>query len=145
MKVIASTIVAVGLFASTPALAAAVSLTFQNVGTADMDVSKVSPCGVFSPTPAKVLAGKTSPKSTATSCPGNSASTGVIYKMGSTKTCSFSVTSLYTPPNPLTGFSGYWTPTTSATASGGATCKVVSSDYTNFYTKGDLGAIFSMK
>jgi hypothetical protein len=47
MKIIAPAIAAIGLLASTPAFAAAVSLTFQNVGTVQMTVSKVSPCGVF--------------------------------------------------------------------------------------------------
>jgi hypothetical protein len=40
----------------------------------------------------------------------------------------FRISTLYTPGNPSLGIPGYWTPNANFTASGGATCKVVSQD-----------------
>lgn len=127
-----------------PAFAATVTMTFQNASTtSDMKVSKVSNCGTLSPTPTTVLAGKTSLPSTG-NCYSTSAAAGVTYTMGS-KACAFQISTIYTPPNPLLGTSGYWTPSSTATASGGATCNVVFKDISKIFTTGDYAATFSMK
>lgn len=70
----------------------------------------------------------------------------VVYTMG-VKSCTFQVTTIYTPPNYLFNppLPGYWTPTVKATPSGGATCRVVSQDPSLFFLNGGFGATFSMK
>lgn len=132
----------VALLSSAPAFASSVSMTFQNVGTATMVPNGVNTCGVFAPTPANILAGATSPTSS-TNC-GTTSAAHVTYKIG-TKQCVFHISTIYTPANPLTGASAYWTPNASTTASGSATCKVVSQDISQIFTNGNFAAVFSMK
>ncbi|MGP1665857.1 MAG: hypothetical protein ACTS5I_08125, partial [Rhodanobacter sp.] len=127
-----------------PAVAAPVTMTFQNVSTTTtMTVSKINACGVLSPAPVQVFAGNTSAASS-TDCGPTLSTAHVTYAMGY-KTCEFHLTTIYTSPNPLTGASGYWTPNASTTPRGGATCKVVSVDMSNIFTTGALKAVFSMK
>lgn len=144
MKIIAVLLIISSLAISAPAVAAPVTLTFQNVSTTTtMNVSHVSTCGVLSPPPAAVALGKTSPPSS-TDCGSTATSSHVKYAMPY-KTCAFHLSTFYTLPNPLTGASGYWTPSALTTPSGGATCKVVSVDVSNMLTTGAVKAVFSMK
>lgn len=145
MKTIAAVVAIASLFIAVPAVAAPVTMTFKNVGTTDMKVSKVNTCGVLSPTPASVLAGKISPASS-TDCGGYGSASNVVYTMG-TKTCTFIISTFYTPPNPMftPPLAGYWTPKASATGTGGATCKVVSQDASKILTTGAFAAVYSMK
>jgi hypothetical protein len=62
-----------------------------------------------------------------------------------TKSCVFHISTIYTPPNVLIGSSGYWTPSSSTTPSGGAICNVVSKDISHIFTTGAYAAVFSMK
>lgn len=129
-----------------PAVSARVSMTFKNESTVStMTVSKVSACGLFSPDPESLLPGAVS-RPSSTDCGGVASVASVIYTMGA-KSCTFYISSIYTPPNYLFNppLSGYWTPTVKATSSGGATCRVVSQDISQFFLNGSIGAVFSMK
>lgn len=130
------------LLAGTPAFAAKVSSSYQNLGTTTMTVSKISACASFSPTPVAVPAGQTSAVSVAT-CNEYAAASHVTYKMDS-KQCVFHISVTYTPGNPILGTTGYYTPQSSADASGGAICKVTNKDISGIY-QGNSKATFTMK
>lgn len=143
MKFITALSAIASLTMAAHAVASPVTMTFQNVSTTtSMTVSNVNTCGVLSPAPIAVLAGMTSPASS-TDC-GSTSASAVKYAMGA-KLCEFRISTIYTPPNPLTGAKGYWTPNASTVPSGGATCKVVSQDISNILTTGAFKAVFSMK
>jgi hypothetical protein len=144
MKVFAVLSVIASLAIAAPAVAAPVTMTFQNVSTTTpMTVSKINTCGVLLPAPVTVNAGNISAASS-TDCGNLVSASHVTYAMGA-KACIFHISTIYTPPNPLLGTSGYWTPSASTTPSGGATCKVVSQDISNIFTTGAFKAVFSMK
>lgn len=125
-----------------PTFAAPVTMTFKNVSTTTtMTVSKISTCGVLSPTPTTVIAGATSSASS-TDCGGSVTSSHVKYAMGS-KTCEFHISTFYHAADPITGAAAYWERSVPPpTSSGGATCKVVSSS--GSITTGAVQAVFSM-
>lgn len=145
MKIIAVCSAIASFAIASSAFAAPVTMTFKNLSTTTvMRVGTVNACGVLSPLPADVLAGATSPAST-TDCGGATSVSHVTYTMGS-KRCTFHIATFFTPANPLTGAPAYWTPSLSSpTASGGAICKIVSSDVSSTYTTGAVKAVFSMK
>lgn len=129
-----------------PAVAAPVFMTVKNESTVStMKVSRVSACGVLHNYPDDVWPGMTSPTSS-TDCGGSASVISVVYTMGM-KSCTFTVTNIYTPPNYLFNppLPGYWTPSVKATPSGGATCRVVSQDASQYFLNGGFGATFSMK
>lgn len=137
-----SAIVSIGIVA--PAVAAPVTMTFQNVSTTTtMTVSNVNTCGVLAPAPVTVAFGKTSVASSI-DCESVASAAHVTYVMGP-KTCAFHISTIYTSPNPITGALGYWTPNVSTTQGGDATCKVVSTDVSNIFVTGAFEAVFSMK
>ena len=128
-----------------PAVSAPVFMTFVNESTVStMRVSSVSACGSFSYYPQDLAPQQVSPRSRV-EC-GDTSSAVVTYTMG-VKSCTFQVTTIYTPPNYLFNppLPEYWTPTVKATPSGGAICRVVSQDISEFFSTGGFGATFSMK
>ena len=142
MKVTALVVAVATLIVGAPAIAAPVSASYQNLGAAPMTVSSINACGNFQPKPATVFARSTSPVSS-TDCGGSLSAAHVTYVMGA-KSCIFHISTFYYPPTPLIGAPGYWAPNASVSASGGATCKVVSQDISNIKT-GAFKAVFSMK
>lgn len=144
MKKIAALLV--GALIAVPAVSGPVTLTFRNLSQTDkMKVSKVTSCGILSPYPKDILPGMTSVPSS-TDCGIGLSTASVVYTMG-VKSCTFQVTTVYTQPNYLFNppLPGYWTPTVKATSAGGAICRVVSQDASQFFLNGGFGATFSMK
>lgn len=129
-----------------PAVSAPVFMTVKNENTVStMKVSKVSACGILYPTP-QDLGPKEVSDTFSTDCGGSASVISLVYTMGM-KSCTFNVSTIYTPPNYLFNppLPGYWTPSVKATSSGGATCRVVSQDPSLYFLNGGFGAVFSMK
>ncbi|RUO92399.1 hypothetical protein D7Y11_14875 [Corallococcus sp. AB018] len=103
--------------------AATLTFTVQNKITASaITNSYFNGCAAVIPALTSVAANSTSGVYQ-TDCGTNSA-VYIEYTSGS-KTCRFNMSSIWTPPNPILGTSGYWTPAGSATSKGSttATCK----------------------
>jgi|GEM_PF-3381064 len=144
MKTVFALATVANLAIAASALAAPVTMTFKNASTTTaMMVTNVNACGNFSPRPQNVAKGTTSSPSRTDCGPAASAS-HVTYTMGA-KSCIFHISTIYTPPNVLLGTKGYWKPNASTTASGRATCKVVSQDISNVFTSGAFAAVYSMQ
>ncbi|NMO20379.1 hypothetical protein HPC49_41510 [Pyxidicoccus fallax] len=105
------------------AQAATITFTIQNqITTGSISPLRLNTCGAIIPS-----LGSVPPNSISvahqTNC-GNNTAVAFDYSDG-IKTCSFNLSSLYTPPNPILGTSGYWTPKGTGTQRGttSATCK----------------------
>ncbi|SET80546.1 hypothetical protein [Stigmatella erecta] len=103
------------------AQAATVTFTIENKTTATITTTLPNACASVIPALASVPANSISSVHQ-TDC-GNNTAVAFDYTNG-TKTCGFNLSSLYTPPNPLLGTSGYWTPRGTGTSKkGSAICK----------------------
>jgi hypothetical protein len=105
------------------AQAATLTFTVQNkITTSAISNTYLNSCAAIIPSLGPVAANSTSVVYQ-TSC-GTTTAAHFDYSNGS-KTCRFSISSIYTPPNPLTGASEYWTPSGTGTSRGGtsAICK----------------------
>ncbi|WP_244238118.1 hypothetical protein [Corallococcus terminator] len=103
--------------------AATLTFTVQNkITTSDIINTFTNTCTPIIPSLGTVLAGTTSGMHQL-NC-GTSTAVGFRYASG-TKTCTFNLSSIYTPANPFLGTSEYWTPSGTATSNGStlATCK----------------------
>lgn len=121
MRTILAAIALFGL-GNSIAEAATVGFTVKNSTTAAAAPTYTNTCGTISPALQSVAAGATS-GTYSVAC---GTSTAVVYDYTSgSKVCRFNLSSLYTPANPLTGASAYWTPSGTATSRGTttATCK----------------------
>jgi hypothetical protein len=114
------------------AQAATLTFTLQNKTTATVTNSYTNSCSVIIPALGSVAANGLSPVHQI-DC-GNNTALAFEYSNG-TKACRFNLSSIYTPPNPLLGTSGYWTPSATGTSkSGSAVCKAT---LTSFGTNGN--------
>jgi hypothetical protein len=105
------------------AQAATLTFTVQNkITTGAINNTYLNACAAIIPALGSVPASSTSVVYQ-TSC-GTTSAAHFDYSDG-IKTCRFSLSSIYTPPNPLLGTSAYWTPSGTGTSRGStsATCK----------------------
>ncbi|RYZ43481.1 MAG: hypothetical protein EOO71_03215 [Myxococcaceae bacterium] len=105
------------------AQAATLSFTIQNkITTSAITNSYLNTCSTVIPGLGSVPANSTS-VTHQVDC-GNNSALAFRYTSG-TKTCAFNLSTIWTPPNPILGTSGYWTPNGTATSQGSttATCK----------------------
>lgn len=103
------------------AQAATLTFTIENKTTVTITNTYLNSCSVVIPTLSSVAANGIS-SVYQTDC-GNNTALAFDYSNG-TKTCGFNLSSLYTPPNPILGTSGYWTPRGTGTSKkGNAVCK----------------------
>ncbi|WP_044890759.1 hypothetical protein [Myxococcus hansupus] len=105
------------------AQAATLTFTVQNrITTSAITNSYLNACAPIIPGLASIPANSTS-LTHQTDC-GTTSAVHFDYTNGS-KTCRFSLSSIYTPPNPILGTSAYWTPNGTATSRGStsATCR----------------------
>jgi hypothetical protein len=105
------------------AQAATLTFTIQNkITTGAITNTYLNTCGALIPGLGPVEANATSVMHQ-TDC-GTSTAFTFEYTNGS-KTCRYTLSSIYTPPNPILGTSAYWTPRATVTSKGGtsATCK----------------------
>lgn len=107
----------IALLGAGVANAATVSFRVQNSTTAIASSTYQNTCGVVSPALAPATAGSTS-GTYSVNC-GDTSAIIFDYTSGS-KVCRFSLSSIYTPANPLTGAAAYWTPTGTGTSRGGS-------------------------
>ncbi|WP_163994965.1 hypothetical protein [Pyxidicoccus caerfyrddinensis] len=124
------------------AQAATITFTIQNkITTSAITNSYQNTCGTIIPSLGPVPANSVSTPHQ-TDC-GNNTALAFRYTSG-TKTCSFNLSSLYTPPNPILGTSGYWTPNGTGTSQGStaATCKAT---LTSIGTNGNYSWTVSMQ
>lgn len=134
-----------GIFIGTPAFAAQVSASFENLGSQPMTPGNAKSCTTIQPALPTLQPGQSSAEPSRVDCGGVVSTMIISYNMG-TKSCGFNIETTYTPPSPLiTGSTGYWTPTISAHSYGGATCKIVKEDISQLGTTGAFAATFSMK
>ncbi len=105
------------------ARAATITFTIQNkITTGPITNTYQNTCGVIIPSLGPVPANSIS-SAHQTNC-GNNTAVAFRYANG-TKTCAFTLSSIYTPPNPILGTSEYWTPSGTGASQGStaATCK----------------------
>ncbi|ADO75475.1 hypothetical protein [Stigmatella aurantiaca] len=103
------------------AQAATLTFTIENKTTSTITSTFPNACSSVIPALSSVAANGISPVHQ-TDC-GNNTAVAFDYTNG-TKTCGFNLSSIYTPPNPLLGTSGYWTPKGTGTSKkGSAVCK----------------------
>jgi hypothetical protein len=124
------------------AQAATLTFTVQNkITTTTITNSYLNACAAIIPSLGPVSASSTSVVYQ-TNC-GTTTAAHFDYTNGS-KTCRFSLSSIYTPPNPLLGTSEYWTPSGTGTSRGGtsATCKAA---LTSIGTSGNYTWALSMQ
>jgi hypothetical protein len=124
------------------AQAATLTFTVQNkITTGPITNSYLNSCGLVIPSLGPVAANATSVVHQ-TDC-GNNTAIAFKYTKDS-KTCSFNLSSLYTPPNPILGTSGYWTPKGTGTSQG-TTSAICKATLTSIGTNGNYSWALSME
>lgn len=128
-----ASLAAIALTAASAANAGTLTFRVQNSTTATANATYQNACAVISPNLTSVAAGATS-TTFSTSC-GNDSGVIFDYTSGS-KVCRFSLTSNYTPRNPITNAPAFYTPTGTGISRGGsARCTATLTAFDN--TTGD--------